>query len=106
VQWQTGQGSAREIQIAHWCVGRTLRSLQRIEEAFVLQRGLADELAERGGKDGYVYEEIAECLLLLNRQNEAQAFFALAYQELSQDAWLAEREPARVERLQKLGADV
>jgi tetratricopeptide (TPR) repeat protein len=105
LQWRTEQGHAREIQIARWCVGRTLRSLGRAEEALLLQQALADELTQRGETDGYVYEEIAECLLLLNRPSEAQAYFADAYRELSQDAWLVEREPARVERLQKLGAD-
>jgi tetratricopeptide (TPR) repeat protein len=106
LQWRTAQGSMREIQIARWCVGRTLRSLQRIEEALLLQRALADELAECGEKDGYVSEEIAECLLLSGHSDEARGYFALAYRELSQDAWLAEREPARVERLQKLGVEV
>ncbi len=55
------------------------------EDALLLQRALADELAQRGAVDGYVYEEIAECLLLLDRSGEAQTYFALAYRELSQD---------------------
>jgi hypothetical protein len=46
-------------------------------------------------EDGYVFEEIGECLLLLNRSEEASLYFARANTLLSQDPWLAEKEPQR-----------
>jgi hypothetical protein len=54
-------------------------------------------------RDGFVFEEIGECLLLLNRAEEARRYFAKAYEILSQDAWLAEKEPERLARLKSLG---
>ena len=53
--------------------------------------------------DGYVTEEIAECLLTLGRNDEARPVFARAYAELSADDELQSREPERLERLRVLG---
>ncbi|HEY7093737.1 MAG TPA: hypothetical protein VH393_11185 [Ktedonobacterales bacterium] len=57
-----------------------------------------------GEQDGYIYEEIAECLAALGRAGEARPYFTRAYETLSRDPWLAESEPARLERLHVLGA--
>jgi tetratricopeptide (TPR) repeat protein len=100
--WREQQGDPTTIRIARWCVGRTLRSLNRVDEALAIQRALRNELQETGGKDGYVQEELGECLLLQGSA-EAQEHFALAYQILSQDPWLSENEPVRLERLKILG---
>ena len=55
----------REIQIAEWCIARTHRSLGNIDHALELQYKLEKEIRDSGGdEDGYVSEEIAECLLL------------------------------------------
>ena len=54
-------------------------------------------------RDGFVFEEIGECLLLLNRAEEARRYFFKAYEILSQDTWLAEGEPERLARLKLLG---
>lgn len=92
------QGPAREILIAKWCVGRCLRSLGRTDEALALQRTLLAEYQQRGEHDGYVYEELGECLLSEN-PGEARKFFALAHEHLGQDSWLRKNEPERLERL-------
>lgn len=92
------QGPAREILIAKWCVGRCLRSLGRTDEALALQRTLLAEYQQRGEHDGYVYEELGECLLNENL-GEARKFFALAHEHLGQDSWLRKNEPERLERL-------
>jgi hypothetical protein len=55
-----------------------------------------------GASDGFVFEELGECLLALGRADEARPYFAQAYAELSQDEWLADNEPARLERLKAL----
>ncbi|HET6595226.1 MAG TPA: tetratricopeptide repeat protein [Anaerolineales bacterium] len=99
--WQRSKGRARETQIASWCVARTLRSLGRIEEALSRQMKLNEESA--GEEDGYVSEEIGECLLVLNRLEEARPHFAKAYELLSQDVWLMEKEPERLGRLKEIG---
>jgi hypothetical protein len=81
-----------------------LRSLVRFDEALALQQGLLREFDALGEQDGYVYEEIAECLSVLGREVEARAYFACAYETLSRDPWLVESEPERLERLRVLGA--
>ncbi len=96
------QSDPASIRIARWCIARTLRSLNRIDEALVIQRALEKEWAEIGGKDGYVQEELGECLLIKG-DSEAAQHFARAYQMLSQDTWLVENEPTRLERLKTLG---
>jgi hypothetical protein len=53
--------------------------------------------------DGYVQEELGECLLSLGREAEAKAHFAAAYGNLSRDEWLKRDEPDRLERLRRLG---
>jgi len=94
--------SVKEIRIAQWCVARALRSLKRVEEALSKQMALKAEYESAGESDGFVFEEIAECLLTLNRAKEACPYFAQAYELLSQDLWLAEKEPERLVRLKEL----
>lgn len=99
------QGDPLRIRIARWCVARCLRSLERVEEALAMQQALEDELSAAGENDGFVNEEIAECLLLLDRSDEARPHFAKAYALLSQDPWFVANEPRRLERLRTLGTD-
>jgi tetratricopeptide (TPR) repeat protein len=101
--WQRSQGRDNETRIARWTVARTLRSINRVAEALSHQMDLEKEFESANEKDGYVFEEIGECLLALNRRQAAQPYFAKAYQLLSQDVSLAEQEPARLERLSQLG---
>ncbi|PIQ24038.1 hypothetical protein COW36_05835 [bacterium (Candidatus Blackallbacteria) CG17_big_fil_post_rev_8_21_14_2_50_48_46] len=98
-QKQTGEG----LLIARWTVARCLRSLQRAEEALALQMALLqDREAQNKPEDGYVSEEIAECLLVLKREKEAKVYFAKAYALLSREDWLKASEPQRLERLKTL----
>ena len=55
------QGKTVEIQVARWCVARTLRTVGRVDEALAIQLSLADEHAAAGTSDPYVDEEIAAC---------------------------------------------
>ncbi len=91
-----------EIRIAKWCIARALRALNRVNEALQIQKGLLEESQKSGRRDGYVYEEIAECLTEMGQQIEAKRYFAEAYEELSKDIWLREKEPDRLKRLKKL----
>jgi hypothetical protein len=67
-----------------------------------MQRGLFEEYQGDGKRNGYVYEEIAECLLVLGQEHEAQEWFAAAYAELSRDPRIA-HEQNRLNRLKELG---
>ena len=89
---------------ARWAIARALRSLGRTQEALARQQALLEEGERAGMSGGLVSEEIGECLLALGREQEAQPHFARAWALLSQDAWLAEAEPARLDRLRMLGA--
>jgi tetratricopeptide (TPR) repeat protein len=95
------EGRAR---IARWSIARCLRSRGDVEDALAAQQALLAELGALGETDGYVLEEIAECLLTLGRADDARPFFARAYAELADDPQLRADEPERLERLRSLGA--
>ena len=97
------KGSVDKTRIAIWTVARCLRSLNRVEEALSKQQALHAEFEAAGETDGFVFEEIGECLLVLQREDESKPYFAKAYEALRQDVWLAENEPDRIARLKQLG---
>ncbi|MBL8132184.1 MAG: tetratricopeptide repeat protein [Anaerolineae bacterium] len=97
-------GDPNPIRIAKWCVGRTLRSMSRVDEALEVQRALQVEHEAAGTGDGYVDEELGECLLAQGNLAAAQPHFARAYAALSQDTWLASHDSARLDRLRQLGS--
>lgn len=101
--FRRSKNDANRLRIATWTVARCLRSLNRVEEALSKQMDLLKEFESVGETDGYVFEEIGECLFLLNRKDEAKPYFAKAYQELSQDGFLVDNEPERLSRLKELG---
>ena len=100
--WRRSQGKAGEVRIAVWCVARALRSLNRFDEALSKQMELLNEFDTVGEKDGYVYEEIGECLLALGRPQEGCPYFSEAYQILSQDESLVANDLQRLARLKSL----
>jgi tetratricopeptide (TPR) repeat protein len=96
-------GKTSDVRVARWCVARALRSLGRLEEALSMQEALLTEGKAESASDGYVEEEIGECLEALGRAAEAAPHFAAAYALLSADPWLQRDEPERLERLRRLG---
>jgi tetratricopeptide (TPR) repeat protein len=96
-------GTPEDVRVARWCVARCLRSLERYDDALAIQRELEAEIADQPDPDGYVYEELAECLYALRRADEARPHFRRACTLLGNDPWLAEAEPQRIERLCALG---
>lgn len=96
------EGRDDRARIARWSIARCRRSRGDIEEALAEQRVLLAELDALGETDGYVLEEIAECLLALGQEEEARPFLARAYDALSADTHLGEDEPDRLERLRAL----
>lgn len=89
--------------IAKWSVARQLRALGRAEEALARQRALLDEYAAIGEEDGFVYEEMGECLLALGKAAEAKPWFRKALPKLEAIDWVRDDKP-RIERLRKLAA--
>lgn len=97
-------GEFRPMQIARWCIAKTMRMLGRVDEALKIQQDLEKAYARSGeGDNGYVFEELGECLLTLGRKDEAAPYFAKAYEILIKDAWLQRDQPERLERLKQLG---
>jgi tetratricopeptide (TPR) repeat protein len=102
--WHRSKGNAADIRVAVWCVARALRSLNQLEESLSRQMDLKNEFDAVGETDGYVLEEIGECLLAMDRPEEAKEYFAGAYDVLSQDTSLTGYEPERLARLKTLGS--
>lgn len=96
------QGDPVNIRVARWSVAKVLRMMGHTEEALEMQQQLLQEYEAAGQRSGYVYEEIAECMLVEGREHEAQGWFAAAYEELSRDPWVA-NEHERLSRLKELG---
>jgi tetratricopeptide (TPR) repeat protein len=97
------QGTPENIIIAKYSVGKTLRYLNRIDEAMAIQRQLEEDWKKIGRQDGYVYEELAECYNAKKQLDQARRYFALAYELLSKDLWLPRDEPERLARMKELG---
>jgi tetratricopeptide (TPR) repeat protein len=104
LQWRESMKSAPEIFLAKWTVARTLRALNRIDDALKIQLALLEEMIETQQEDGYVYEELAE-LHLSKNETVSKMYFGFAYRELSKDNWLVKNEPARLERMKELSKD-
>ncbi len=100
-----GYGSQEQIWIARWAIGRTYRSLNRIDEAIDVQKAILIEREQADRPDGYVHEELAECYLLQTQMEAARQHFAAAHSLLAQDEWLQKNESERLQRLQTLAKD-
>lgn len=96
------QGKPDDIKVARWCVAKCRRFLHQTEEALSEQQRLEIEAREQGLPDGFIFEEIAECLSALGRTTEARPYFARAWEVLRTDPWLSRDEPARLARLLEL----
>lgn len=97
------QAKPDNILIARWCIARSRRALGEIDAALAEQRALLDAHQQAGTVDGYVHEELAECLLARGQPDAAAPHFAKAHTLLSVDPLLSTREPSRLARLAELG---
>jgi len=102
--WYRERHRHEEALIAHWSMAKMLRLLERPDEALRELYVIAEERKERNlPNDGYLSEEIAECLLAKGQVDHSAPFFASAYEILSEDEWLMQHEQARMERVKLLG---
>jgi len=101
--WNELHGDAARVRIARWTMARAYRSLNRLQEALDIQLALEQEIDAEGiDPDGYVYEEIGECLLGMGRDEESKPYFKLAFEHLSKDEWMQANEAERLKRLEQL----
>ncbi|WP_374346957.1 tetratricopeptide repeat protein [Chitinimonas sp.] len=100
--WQEKRGDQKSVLVARWGVGRVLRLSKQVDAALDIQLTLEQDWKRLREEDGYVYEEIAECLLAQGRDEEAALYFAKAYRVLSQDPWLQRQDAARIARMRQL----
>lgn len=90
------------IRIAKWAVARTLRSLNRWDEAVEIQLSLKAEFEIAAQKDPYVFEELGELHLQLQKTDEAKEFFRLAYNQFAKDEAFKTNHPQRFKRIHEL----
>jgi tetratricopeptide (TPR) repeat protein len=102
LDYRQQQGDTGNVEAAKWCVAKTLRMMGHTEEALDMQRQLFDENQANGRRNGFVYEEIAESLLTIGNEAEAEGWFAAAYNELSKDPTVA-NDRDRLTRMKTLG---
>lgn len=95
----------RQWRIARWSVARVLRAIGQYEDALARQQALRAEMAADNAPDGYVEEEIGECLLALRRESQSIPHFAEAYRILSADPWVVANEAPRLARLRELSGE-
>jgi tetratricopeptide (TPR) repeat protein len=95
----------RSTLIARWSVAKQLRLLGRVEEALAIQYELLELYRKAEVGDGFVQEEIGECLLLQGREEEARPHFAEAWRLLKEISWVADDDPERLERIRDLARD-
>lgn len=100
--WHEQHDPGKPLLIARWSVARALRLSGEYDKALAIDLDLERAWTKLGEEDGYVYEEIAECMLALDRVADAKPYFSMAYTTLSKDAWLVQHEAARLNRLKTL----
>ncbi len=103
LSFRTEKQDLAGISIARWCLGRTHRSLGEPDKALEIHFILEKEIQKTAPfYEGYVYEEIAECLFLKQETDRAKIYFKKAHKILKENKWLKENEHERLDRLKKL----
>mgnify|MGYP001397654621 FL=1 len=102
IVYHTERNHATQLRIAKWCVARTLRAQNKIDEALKMQIELLESVGETEANDGYGMEELGELYLLKNDKENSKKYFKEAYTQLSKDKWLVANEKERLERIKKL----
>lgn len=107
------RGDPIVIRGASWGIARSLRSLNQLEKALEIQKGLLIQYEDisnnnslpielvRTGR-GLVYEELAEIYLAQNNKEQSKKYSLLAYDDLSQDPWMEKLYPERLGRMKEL----
>ena len=102
LEFRTDEGNPVKVRIAMWAVARTRRARGEVNQALGMQLALQEELRRSGADDGFVQEEIGECLLELGKGEEARPHFSAAFELLSRDPRVSADQPDRLVRLERL----
>lgn len=100
-QPETTQNISNRVAV-RWGLARTLRSLGRVQDALNVQNELLSEFQAVEKVNGHVFLELAECLLLLKKHEDAKIYFEAAYKELSLNGWYSDNKPSELSRIQYL----
>ena len=91
------------VLIARWAIARALRSLGRVEESLNMLYEISEEIkAKKLEEDPYVYQEIAECLLLQTKLTESFEYIKLSEETYVKTWRLRAFEPSSLMRLEKV----
>jgi tetratricopeptide (TPR) repeat protein len=96
------ENSAR-VRLAKLCLSKNLRLSGELEKALSKSSTLLLEIQSESEPPGYAFEEIAECLLAMGRNEESAPIFAQAYAALSAYPWFPPNENERLLRMKRLG---
>jgi tetratricopeptide (TPR) repeat protein len=96
--------NADGIELALYAVGKTLRALDRPEEAAALLERAVASAEGRGHADGWLHEELAEEYAALGRAEDARAQANIAIPLLERDDPSFDEDAQRRERLASLAA--
>ena len=99
---RVAQGKPVLERIARYCKGKCLRAMGRLDEAMAIQLSVIHDAGEVGTA-GFPEEEVGECLLLLDRPEEARGFFGKALERFEGNGALDD-EPDRLARVKELAS--
>ncbi|WP_137932458.1 tetratricopeptide repeat protein [Mesorhizobium comanense] len=102
VELRSLAGERRELRIARYAVIRTLRALDRLEEARRLAEATAGAAAADGEQAPFVQEELAECCARLGEFDRARDSARQALAVLEHDEAFVDSQPRRLARLRWL----
>lgn len=102
--WYKERKLENQSRIARWSIAKMHRLFGDAEKAFTEQWAILREIEDKKlDQDGYVYEELGENALLLNKpEDEVKGYFKKAYDLLSKDPWSVANESDRHERMKKI----
>lgn len=81
---------------------RMLRQMRRLDEAMAIMEPLWKKFSPDEKKVGWIGGEYAECLAAAGRLQEAVPVAAKAYDNLKNDSWVRQNDPAFLRRLEKI----
>jgi tetratricopeptide (TPR) repeat protein len=104
LKWYEERKLENQSRIARWSIAKMHRLLGDPKRAFDEQKGILAEIeAKDVDPDGYVFEELGECSLALDRDEaEWKGYLRKAYDLLSKDEWSVANELKKHERLKEL----
>ena len=80
-------------------IAKMLRKLGRVADALAVIAPVHADLERQRTPNGWIHEEMAECLLATGRAVESRPLFKRAYEALREDQWVQQHDPVKLVRL-------